>query len=97
MADDSEGFDAAMDRVDRGWADIGTPDARHLNNLVRAESLWRLGRRTDAVEVLRHAKVIYDREGETGSNSTITSVLATYLAETGRFDDADELAGQASA
>jgi class 3 adenylate cyclase/tetratricopeptide (TPR) repeat protein len=95
MARDDEGFDAAMERVDRGWAELGNPQEKNMNNQQRAESLWRLGREAEAEAQLRDTKAFFDGQGETGFNSTITSLLATFLAETGRFDEADALVAEA--
>ncbi|MGZ5293073.1 MAG: adenylate/guanylate cyclase domain-containing protein [Actinomycetota bacterium] len=95
MAGNEEGFDAAMERVDRGWDELGNPQEKFMQNQGRAESLWRLGREAEAEALLRGAKAFLDQIGETGFNSTLTSVLATFLAESGRFDEAETLVEQA--
>ena len=95
MAGDDEGFDAAIERVDRGWAELGNPQEMIIHNQQRAESLWRLGRDAEAEAQMREAKAFFDRMGETGFNSTMTSLLATFLAELGRFDEAEALIAEA--
>jgi tetratricopeptide (TPR) repeat protein len=57
----------------------------------RGESLRRLGRNDEAEATLREGKAFLDRSGGTGFNSTVTSILATYVAEDGRIDEAAEL------
>ncbi|MGZ8580164.1 MAG: adenylate/guanylate cyclase domain-containing protein [Actinomycetota bacterium] len=95
MAGDNEAFDLTFERADRGWAELGNPQEKVAQNQQRAESLWRLGREAEAEARVREAKVFLDGMGETGFNSTMTSLLATFLAETGRFDEADALIEEA--
>ncbi|MGZ8614390.1 MAG: hypothetical protein ACXWX4_06875, partial [Actinomycetota bacterium] len=92
---DNEAFDLTFERADRGWAEFGNPQEKVAQNQQRAESLWRLGREAEAEARVREAKVFLDGMGETGFNSTMTSLLATFLAETGRFDEADALIEEA--
>ncbi len=95
MARDEERFDAAIERVDRGWEELGNPQEMIINKQQRAESLWRLGRDAEAEAQMREAKAFFDRTGESGFNSTMTSLLATFLAELGRFDEAEVLTTEA--
>jgi tetratricopeptide (TPR) repeat protein len=98
MGDRAEEFDAAMERVDRAWADLGNPDARFwAGSQGRAESLWRLGRLADAIEWFRSSKRYLDARGETAFNSTITALLATCLAEAGQLGEAASLVPEARA
>jgi tetratricopeptide (TPR) repeat protein len=98
MSDRGEDFDAALDRVDRAWADLGDPDARFWSGgQQRSESLWRLGRPTEAIDWLRGDKRYLDARGETAFNSTVTALLAAYLAESGKLDDAASLIPEARA
>jgi class 3 adenylate cyclase/tetratricopeptide (TPR) repeat protein len=98
MSDRGADFDAALDRVDRAWADLGDPDARFwAGGQQRSESLWRLGRPTEAIDWLRGDKRYLDARGETAFNSTVTALLATYLAESGKLDDAASLIPDARA
>jgi tetratricopeptide (TPR) repeat protein len=98
MSDRGEDFDAALDRVDRAWADLGDPDARFwAGGQQRSDSLWRLGRLGEAIDWLRGDKRYLDARGETAFNSTITALLATYLAESGQLDDAAPLIPEARA
>ncbi|MEX1278079.1 MAG: hypothetical protein WEI16_03375, partial [Chloroflexota bacterium] len=94
----AEDFDAALDRVDRAWADLGNPDARFwASGQQRAESLWRMGRLAAAIDWLRGDKRYLDARGETAFNSTVTALLATYLAESGELDEAASLIPEARA
>jgi class 3 adenylate cyclase/tetratricopeptide (TPR) repeat protein len=95
MAGNEEGFNASMERVDRWWNELGNPQERLMHNQIKAESLWRLGREPEAEAEARSAKAFLDHIGETGFNSTLTSVLATFLAESGRFDEAHALIEEA--
>jgi len=98
MDDRAEDFDAVMVRVDRAWADLGDPDRRvWAGGQQRAESLWRLGRVADAIEWFRADKRYLDARGETAGNSTVTALLASYLAETGQLDEAVSLLAEARA
>jgi ATP/maltotriose-dependent transcriptional regulator MalT len=47
--------------------------------------------------MMREVKTYLDDAGEKGNNSTVTGVLATFLAEAGRFDEAAELVEEARA
>ena len=97
MAGDADGYDVAYERVDRGWAELGNPQESFIQNQSRAESLWRLGREAEAEAQMRDAKAFFDRQGETGFNSTMTSLLATFLAEVGRIEESDPLIAEARA
>ncbi len=91
MQDDRATFDAAVTRIDDAWRELGDPDDRHQALQGRGESLRWLGRNAEAEATLREAKAFLDRSGGTGYNSTVTSILATFIAEDGRFDEAAEL------
>jgi len=96
MGDRANDFDAIMDRVDRSWADIGNPDVRYwAGGQQRAESLWRLGRLTEAIDWFRADKRYLDARAETAGNSTVTALLATCLAESGKLDEAATLIPEA--
>ncbi len=88
MAGDVEAFDAAAASADHGWDEMRNPESRLLQGEGRAESLWRIGREAEAIELMRQIKALMDRVGETGNNATITAELATYLAESGDVDEA---------
>ena len=61
-------------------------------NRSSAESLWRLGPvRRGHRDSPRQGKRFLDARGETGVNSTVTAELASFLAETGQFDEAAAL------
>ncbi|MGH2394677.1 MAG: hypothetical protein ACRDGH_14505, partial [Candidatus Limnocylindria bacterium] len=78
--------------------DLGDPDARFwAGGQQRSDSLWRLGRLGEAIDWLRGDKRYLDARGETAFNSTITALLATYLAELGQLDDAAPLIPDARA
>ena len=91
MQDDRAGFDEAVARIDGAWRELGDPDERHMGLQGRGESLRWLGRNDEAEATLREAKAFLDRSGGTGFNSTVTSILATFVAEDGRIDEAAEL------
>jgi predicted negative regulator of RcsB-dependent stress response len=91
MQDEGATFDAAVMRIDDAWHELGDPDERHMAMQGRGESLRWLGRNDEAEAVLRDAKAFLDRSGGTGYNSTVTSILATFVAEDGRIDEAAEL------
>jgi len=94
----AEDFDAALDRVDRAWADLGNPDARFwASGQQRAESLWRMGRLAEAIDWFRAGKRYLDARDETAFNSTTTAMLAACLAESGRMDEAASLIPEARA
>jgi len=98
MGDRAEEFDAALGRVDRAWAEVGNPEGRFwAQGQQRAESLWRLGRESEAIDWLRRGKGYLDALGETAYNSTTTAILATYLAESGELDEAASLVPEARA
>jgi tetratricopeptide (TPR) repeat protein len=97
MADDEDGFIALLDRVDRAWAELGNPMNRTLQSQGFAESARILGRTEEAEARLRDLKEMLDERGESGNNSTITGLLATFLAEDGRFDEASVVVEQARA
>ena len=98
MSDRAEDFDAAADRVDRAWADLGNPDSRFwASGQQRAESLWRLGRLAEAIDWFRAGKRYLDARDETAFNSTTTAMLAACLAESGRMDEAASLIPEARA
>ena len=91
MQDDASAFDAISGRIDEAWRELGDPDERFIPFQGRGESLRRLGRDVEAEATLREAKAFLDRTGGTGYNSTVTTILATYVAEDGRIDEAAEL------
>ena len=88
MGDDEERFDEMSAHVDRAFAEVGDPEGLNIQNQGLPESLWRLGRDAEAIAMLRAVKAHLDARHETGNNSTITALLATFLAETGEFDEA---------
>ena len=88
MSGDEDRFDEMVARVVRAYADLGDPEGANLQNQAWPECLWRLGRDTEAIATLRDAKASLDARNETGNNSTITALLATYLAEAGELDEA---------
>jgi tetratricopeptide (TPR) repeat protein len=47
--------------------------------------------------MMREVKTYLDDVGEKGNNSTVTGVLACFVAEAGRFDEATELVEEARA
>jgi len=91
MQDDGPTFDTISGRIAEAWRELGDPDERYMPFQGRGESLRRLGRTDEAEATLREAKAFLDRSGGTGYNSTLTSILATYVAEDGRIDEAAEL------
>jgi class 3 adenylate cyclase/tetratricopeptide (TPR) repeat protein len=97
MRGDEESFDETWARVDRAFAELGDPEGVNIQNQARPESLWRLGRDDEAIAMLRAAKAYLDARNETGNNSTITALLATFLAEAGEFDEASEITDAARA
>jgi tetratricopeptide (TPR) repeat protein len=94
MADRTAEAEVALDRLKRSIADLGI--TRQLGAQVRAETLWRLGRRQEAIDVIRADKEFWDVRGETGINSTTTAQLARYLAESGRPEEAEPLIAEAA-
>ncbi|HLA17172.1 MAG TPA: adenylate/guanylate cyclase domain-containing protein, partial [Candidatus Limnocylindrales bacterium] len=88
MADRPADFDAAIERWERIWVDAGSPPEVVGMGQRRAESLFRLGRADDAIAHMRSVKTRLDSLGETGLNSTTTALIAYFLADTGRVDEA---------
>jgi tetratricopeptide (TPR) repeat protein len=97
MSDDADGYVMVRDRIDRAWTELGDPMNRLLQSQGIAESARILGRTQEAEGWLRELKGNLDERGESGNNSTITAILATYLAEDGRFDESAVLVEQARA
>jgi class 3 adenylate cyclase/tetratricopeptide (TPR) repeat protein len=94
MADRADDAHAMLGQIRRSIADIDTgtnPGSRQ----ILAESLWRLGRLEDAIDVLRNDKAYWDARGETGINSTSTAQLAVLLASAGQTDEASTLIEEA--
>jgi class 3 adenylate cyclase/tetratricopeptide (TPR) repeat protein len=92
MAGDRDTFLRTWERVDRGWEELGDPTGGLLMGQSLAESAWCLGDDARAVSTLRWMKADLDARGETGNNSTVTAILATYLAEAGEIEEARVLA-----
>ncbi len=88
MQDDHSAFDATIARIDQAWRDLGDPEGRYVALQGRGESYRRLGRHAEAEAALRDSKAFVERSGGIGYNATITSIIATYLAEDGRLDEA---------
>jgi class 3 adenylate cyclase/tetratricopeptide (TPR) repeat protein len=97
MSGDEETFLALVDRVERSWEELGNPMNRGLQSQGFAECARILGRTEEAEAWLRELKAMLDERGESGNNSTITALLATFLAEDGRFDEASVVVEQARA
>jgi tetratricopeptide (TPR) repeat protein len=97
MEDDQAGFDEAIEQLERLHVDIGDPSLRYLNAQPRLEALWRLGRVEDAVRWGATAKESYDRLGETGANSTLAAITASYAVVQGSLDLAERLLADAQA
>jgi tetratricopeptide (TPR) repeat protein len=95
MADQPVEFDAALQRWDRMWADAGSPPEVVGMGQRRAESLFRLGRVEDAIVHMRTVKTRLDTLGETGLNSTTTGLIAFFLADEGRMDEAQAMLDEA--
>ena len=70
LADRTLEAEAMIDRLDKASADH--PETRLFSGQVFSESLWRLGRRDEAIAALRGVKRFLDDRGETGINSTVT-------------------------
>ena len=97
MADDQAGFDEAIEQLEGLQADIGDPSHRYLNAQPRLEALRRLGRIDDAVRWGTAAKQTYDRLGETGANSTLAAITASYAVLQGSLELGERLLADARA
>jgi class 3 adenylate cyclase/tetratricopeptide (TPR) repeat protein len=93
MADRSAEADVLIDHLYRASEDHA--GAQLFSGQIFAESLWRLGRREEAISALSGHKAYLDGRGETGVNSTVTAQLARYLAATGGLDEAERLIEEA--
>jgi class 3 adenylate cyclase/tetratricopeptide (TPR) repeat protein len=97
MSGDTDGFFELKRNVDRGWEELGNPGNWRVMGQTFAECAWILGKYDEAEAMMREVKTYLDDAGEIGNNSTVTGVLATFLVEAGRFDEAAELVEQARA
>jgi tetratricopeptide (TPR) repeat protein len=97
MSGDTEAFFALKRHVDRGWEELGNPGNWRVMGQSFAECAWILGKQDEAEVWMREVKAYLDGVGEKGNNSTVTGVLATFLAEAGRFDESAELLEEARA
>ena len=97
MRGDEEGFFELTKSAERLWEELGNPPNRYFMKQSTAECAWILGRPVEAEAIIREVKTFLDERGESGNNSTVTGVLAMFLAQTGRFDEAVDLVEEARA